>query len=52
MNLLVLKILTLLPKDNCNSAPGPNFFTIFSALETLEYFLFFPNDTLLIAKIA
>ena len=30
--------------------PGLNFLTIFSALETSEY-LFFSNDTLLIAKI-
>ena len=41
IDLLVLKVVTLLSKDNYNSAHGPNFLTVFLALETFEYFLFF-----------
>ena len=41
MNLIIFTALALLYKDNCNSAPSPNILTIFSALETLEYFLLF-----------
>ena len=41
INLIILTALTLFYKDNCNCAPSPNILTIFSALETLEYDLFF-----------
>ena len=41
INLIIFTTLTLLYKDNCNSAPSPTILTIFSTLETLDYFLFF-----------
>ena len=40
INLIIVTSLTLLYKDNCNSAPIPNILTILSALQTLEHDLF------------
>ena len=40
INLANSSALTLLYKDNCNSAPNLDILTVFSALETLECFTF------------
>ena len=40
INLLILNVMPLLYTNTCNFTPNLNIFTIFSALQTLEYDLF------------
>ena len=50
INVLILNVMPLLCTHNCISARNLNILTILSALETLECFSFFLNNTLLFAK--
>ena len=51
INLLILNVMPLLYTHSCNFTPNLNIFhSIFSALQTLEYDLFFKDNTLIFAK--